>query len=420
MDKFVINGGNELNGTIRVSGAKNAVLPVMAAALLAEGKSVIRNVPDLRDTRTMAKLLSIIGADVVFENGVMEIDASGANNPEAPYELVKTMRASFYALGPLTARFGRARISLPGGCAWGPRPVDLHLKGIEALGAKVTLDDGYINTKADRLKGATIKLAVSSVGATGNLLMAAATADGETVIENAAMEPEIVCLTDFLNRMGADISGRGTDMLRIKGVDRLQAVNMDVIPDRIEAGTYLVAAAAVGGDVTVEGAEPEHLIAIIDKLKESGANVDIDGKKISVSSEGRLKATDVNTEVYPGYPTDMQAQWIALMSTASGKSVVTDTIYKDRFTHVAELVRLGVDVTLKGNSALVRGVKNLKGAPVMSTDIRASASLIIAGLMAEGRTDLHRIYHIDRGYDNIEEKLRGIGADISREEGPDV
>ncbi|MCH7495003.1 MAG: UDP-N-acetylglucosamine 1-carboxyvinyltransferase [Candidatus Marinimicrobia bacterium] len=420
MDKFVINGGNELNGTIRVSGAKNAVLPVMAAALLAEGKSVIRNVPNLRDTRTMAKLLSIIGADVVFENGVMEIDASGANNPEAPYELVKTMRASFYVLGPLTARFGRARISLPGGCAWGPRPVDLHLKGIEALGAKVTLDDGYINTKADRLKGATIKLAVSSVGATGNLLMAAATADGETVIENAAMEPEIVCLTDFLNRMGADISGRGTDMLRIKGVDRLQAVNMDVIPDRIEAGTYLVAAAAVGGDVTVDGAEPEHLKAIIDKLKESGANVDIDGKKISVSSEGRLKATDVGTEVYPGYPTDMQAQWIALMSTAGGKSVVTDTIYKDRFTHVAELVRLGVDVTLKGNSALVRGVKNLKGAPVMSTDIRASASLIIAGLMAEGRTDLHRIYHIDRGYDNIEKKLQGIGADISREEGPDV
>ncbi|MCH8288321.1 MAG: UDP-N-acetylglucosamine 1-carboxyvinyltransferase [Candidatus Marinimicrobia bacterium] len=420
MDKFVINGGNELNGTIRVSGAKNAVLPVMAAALLAEGKSVIRNVPDLRDTRTMAKLLSIIGAEVVFENGVMEIDASGANNPEAPYELVKTMRASFYVLGPLTARFGRARISLPGGCAWGPRPVDLHLKGMEALGAKVTLDDGYINTKADRLKGATIKLAVSSVGATGNLLMAAATADGETVIENAAMEPEIVCLTDFLNRMGADITGRGTDMLRIKGVDRLQAVNMDVISDRIEAGTYLVAAAAVGGDVTVDGAEPEHLKAIIDKLKESGANVDIDGKKISVSSEGRLKATDVNTEVYPGYPTDMQAQWIALMSTASGKSVVTDTIYKDRFTHVAELVRLGVDVTLKGNSALVRGVKNLKGAPVMSTDIRASASLIIAGLMAEGRTDLHRIYHIDRGYDNIEKKLQGIGADISREKGPDV
>lgn len=420
MDKFVINGGNELNGTIRVSGAKNAVLPVMAAALLAEGKSVIRNVPDLRDTRTMAKLLSIIGAEVVFENGVMEIDASGANNPEAPYELVKTMRASFYALGPLTARFGRARISLPGGCAWGPRPVDLHLKGMEALGAKVTLDDGYINTKADRLKGATIKLAVSSVGATGNLLMAAATADGETVIENAAMEPEIVCLTDFLNLMGADISGRGTDMLRIKGVDRLQAVDMDVIPDRIEAGTYLVAAAAVGGDVTVDGAEPEHLKAIIDKLKESGANVDIDGKKISVSSEGRLKATDVDTEVYPGYPTDMQAQWIALMSTASGNSVVTDTIYKDRFTHVAELVRLGVDVTLKGNSALVRGVKTLKGAPVMSTDIRASASLIIAGLMAEGRTDLHRIYHIDRGYDNIEKKLRGIGADISREEGPDV
>lgn len=420
MDKFVIHGGKELNGSINVSGAKNACLPLMAASILVKGKNVIRNVPNLRDTRTMAKLLRIIGADVVFENGVMEIDATKADNPEAPYELVKTMRASFYALGPLTARFGKARISLPGGCAWGPRPVDLHLKGIEKLGGNVTLEEGYINIETDGLKGALLHLDISSVGATGNLLMASVLAEGETVIENAAREPEIVCLIDFLNKMGADIKGRETNVLRINGVSELRPVEFEVIPDRIEAGTYLLTAAAVGGDVLVEGLDPNHLTAVTDKMREAGVNLEVNEKSIRITSGGRLKATDVRTDIYPGYPTDMQAQWIALMATAKGKSVVTDTVYEDRFTHVAELVRLGIDVKLKGNSAVVNGVEKLKGAPIMSTDIRASASMVIAGLMAEGRTELHRVYHLDRGYEDMENKLRGIGADIKRESGPEV
>ena len=420
MDKFVIHGGKPLNGAIKVSGSKNAVLPVMAAALLARGKSVIRNVPNLRDTRTMAKLLTIIGAEVRFEDGVIEIDAAGANNPEAPYELVKTMRASFYVLGPLTARFGEARISLPGGCAWGPRPVDLHLKGLEKLGAQIDLTEGYIKTRTSGLKGSAINLAISSVGATGNLLMAAVTARGETTIENAAREPEIVCLINFLNLMGADIQGGGTDMLTIQGVEVLQPAEIEVIPDRIEAGTFLVAAAALEGEVTVDGINPSQLTSVIENLKKAGANLNVKSNSIIVKGGVPLNAVDVTTAVYPGYPTDMQAQWIALMSRANGNCTVTDTVYKDRFTHVPELARLGADVVLKDNAAIVKGVSKLKGAPVMSTDIRASASLIIAGLMAEGRTDIHRIYHIDRGYENIEQKLRGIGADITREKGPEV
>lgn len=420
MDKFVIYGGKPLNGTINISGAKNACLPLMAASLLVKGKNVIRNVPNLRDTWTMVKLLRIIGAELTFEDGVMEIDATNADNPEAPYDLVKTMRASFYALGPLTARFGRAKISLPGGCAWGPRPVDLHLKGIEKLGGNITLEEGYINIETDGLKGTLLHLDISSVGATGNLLMASVLAEGETIIENAAREPEIVCLIDFLNQMGAEIRGRETNVLRINGVSELQPVEFDVIPDRIEAGTYLLAAAAVGGDVLVDGLDPNHLTAVTDKLKEAGVNLELNEKSIRVTSGARLKATDVVTDIYPGYPTDMQAQWIALMATAEGKSVVTDTVYEDRFTHVPELVRLGIDVKLKGNAAVVNGVEKLKGAPIMSTDIRASASMVIAGLMAEGRTELHRIYHLDRGYEDLENKLRGIGADIRREKGPEV
>ena len=420
MDKFVIHGGNPLNGTVNVSGAKNACLPLMAASLLVRGKIVIRNVPDLRDTRTMAKLLKIIGAELTFENGVMEIDATNADNPEAPYDLVKTMRASFYALGPLTARFGKAKISLPGGCAWGPRPVDLHLKGIELLGGNVTLDEGYIYIETEGLKGALIHLDISSVGATGNLLMASVLAEGETIIENAAREPEIVCLIDFLNKMGAEIGGRETNVLHINGVSELRPIEFDVIPDRIEAGTFLLTAAAVGGDVLVDGLDPNHLTAVTDKLQEAGVNLELNEKSIRITSGDRLKATDITTDIYPGYPTDMQAQWIALMATAEGKSVVTDTVYEDRFTHVPELERLGIDVKLKGNSAVVNGVEKLKGAPIMSTDIRASASMVIAGLMAEGRTELHRIYHLDRGYEDLENKLRGIGADIRREKGPEV
>jgi len=420
LDKFVIHGGKQLNGTINVSGSKNAVLPVMAAALLAKGKSVIRNVPNLRDSRTMVELLTIIGAELKFEDGVIEIDATNANNPEAPYELVKTMRASFYALGPLTARFGEAKISLPGGCAWGPRPVDLHLKGLEQLGAKIELTEGYIKTSTTGLKGSVLNLAISSVGATGNLLMAAATAEGETTIENAAREPEIVCLIDFLNLMGADIQGGGTDLLTIQGVSELQPAEIEVIPDRIEAGTFLIAAAAAGGEVTVEGVDPSQLTSVIENLQKAGVYFEVKSSSIVVKGGAPLNAVDVTTEVYPGYPTDMQAQWIALMSTANGDCTVTDTVYKDRFTHVPELARLGADVVLKDNVVTVHGVPKLKGAQVMSTDIRASASLIIAGLMAEGRTDLHRIYHIDRGYDDIERKLRGIGADIIRKKGPEV
>ena len=420
MDKFLIQGGNSLYGAIKISGAKNACLPLMAASLLVKGKIAITNVPNLRDTRTMKKLLEIIGAEVTFENGVMEIDATNANNPEAPYELVKTMRASFYALGPLTARFGRAKISLPGGCAWGPRPVDLHLKGIEKLGGKVTLDEGYINIETAGLKGALLHLDISSVGATGNLLMASVLAEGETVIENAAREPEIVCLIDFLNQMGADIDGRETNVLRINGVGELKPVEFEVIPDRIEAGTYLLTAAAVGGDVLVDGLDPNHLKAVTDKMLEAGANIEINDNSIRVTSTDQLRATDVTTDIYPGYPTDMQAQWIALMATARGRCVVTDRVYEDRFTHVPELVRLGIDVKLKGNSAVVNGVEKLKGAPIMSTDIRASASMVIAALMAEGRTELHRIYHLDRGYEDLENKLRRIGADIKREKGPEI
>ena len=368
----------------------------------------------------MAKLLTIIGADVKFEDGVIEIDASGANNPEAPYELVKTMRASFYVLGPLTARFGEAKISLPGGCAWGPRPVDLHLKGLEKLGADIDLTDGYIKTSTSGLKGAVLKLAISSVGATGNLLMASVTAEGETTIENAAREPEIVCLIEFLNLMGADIQGGGTDLLTIRGVNELQPAEIEVIPDRIEAGTFLVAAAASDGEVTVEGIDPSHLGSVIENLQKAGVYFEVKSDSIIVRGGAPLNALDVTTAVYPGYPTDMQAQWIALMSTANGNCTVTDTIYKDRFTHVPELARLGADVVVKNNTAVVKGVSKLKGAQVMSTDIRASASLIIAGLLAEGRTDIHRIYHIDRGYEKIEEKLRGIGADITREKGPEI
>ena len=420
MDKFVIHGGKPLNGTVNVSGAKNACLPLMAASLLVKGKNVIRNVPNLRDTWTMAKLLRIIGAELTFEDGVMEIDATNADNPEAPYDLVKTMRASFYALGPLTARFGRAKISLPGGCAWGPRPVDLHLKGIEKLGGNITLKEGYINIETDGLKGALLHLDISSVGATGNLLMASVLAEGETIIENAAREPEIVCLIDFLNQMGAEIGGRETNVLHINGVSELRPIEFDVIPDRIEAGTFLLTAAAVGGDVLVDGLDPNHLTAVTDKLQEAGVNLKLNEKSIRITSGDRLKATDITTDIYPGYPTDMQAQWIALMATAEGKSVVTDTVYEDRFTHVPELERLGIDVKLKGNSAVVNGVEKLKGAPIMSTDIRASASMVIAGLMAEGRTELHRIYHLDRGYEDLENKLRGIGADIRREKGPEI
>ncbi len=416
MDKFVIHGGKPLHGTVEISGAKNAALPIMVATLLAPGVYHIRNVPELRDVRTMAHLLRIIGARVQFEDHQMEIDTRDANFPEAPYELVKTMRASIYVLGPLLARYGQARVSLPGGCAWGPRPVDLHLKGMEKLGATLTLDKGYINARAKKLQGTPIYLDVSSVGATGNIMMAAVLAEGETVIENAAEEPEIVDLGHFLQKMGAHIEGLGTKTIRIQGVKELEPADYTIIPDRIEAGTFLVAGLITGGEITVTHAEPNHLTEVLAKLEEAGGILEVKENSISIRASGEIRPTDVTTAVYPGYPTDMQAQWIALMALANGSSVITDTIYPDRFTHVPELQRLGADIVLKNNSAFVKGVEKLIGAPVMSTDLRASAALVLAALAAEGRSDVHRVYHIDRGYERIERKLEQLGADIRRED----
>lgn len=414
MDKLVIIGGKPLAGEVTISGAKNAVLPIMAAALLAPGKTHLQRVPDLRDTRTMIRLLEIIGAKVTFKDHTMDIDCTTIDNPEAPYELVKTMRASFYVLGPLAARCGRVKVSLPGGCAWGPRPVDFHLKGLESLGAKIRLDHGYIIAEAQRLKGNDIRFDFPSVGATGNIVMAAVLAPGTTHIENAAREPEIVQLCEVLNQMGANIEGIGTDTLVIEGTDRLQPTHIDVIPDRIEAGTFLIAGAALG-EITLVGAEPNHLHTVMDKIEKTGATLKVTEDKLTVTKAPTLKPVDVTTSVYPGFPTDLQAQWIALMSIAQGTAVITDTIYHDRFTHVPELVRLGADIRLENNVAITRGVEHLIGAPVMSTDIRASASLILAGLMAEGRTDISRVYHIDRGYEHIEDKFQALGAKIWRE-----
>ena len=413
MDKIIINGQKLLSGAIKISGAKNAVLPIMASTLMVEGKSTISRVPDLKDTRTMIALMEIIGAKCSFENNILNIDSSTVNNPEAPYDLVKTMRASFYVLGPLIARFGRVKVSLPGGCAWGPRPVDYHLKGLEKLGAKITLKSGYILAEAKRLRGDKISFDFPSVGATGNMVMAAATAVGTTIIENAAKEPEIVQLCDYLNQMGAFITGIGTSRLIIEGVDSLKSANIEVIPDRIEAGTFLIAGALLG-KITIEDVNPSHLDSVLYKLKEVGSIIEIQSNSISITPNF-LKAVDMTTAVYPGFPTDLQAQWIALMSIAKGSSIVTDTVYHDRFSHVPELNRLGASIKVENNTAFIKGVNELIGAPVMSTDIRASAALIIAGLFANGETSVSRIYHIDRGYEKIEEKFKMLGANILRE-----
>lgn len=413
MDKFVVNGGNQISGTVDISGAKNAVLPLMTAALLVDGKTTINSVPDLRDTRTMIRLLEIIGANVAFKNNSLSIDASDVNNLEAPYDLVKTMRASFYVLGPLLARFGEVRVSLPGGCAWGPRPVDFHLKGLEQLGAKISLESGYILAKAEYLKGNKISFDFPSVGATGNILMASVLARGETQIENAAKEPEIVQLCEMLNQMGANIIGIGNDKITVNGVDKLHPVDIDVIPDRIEAGTYLIAGATMG-DITLNNCNPKHLNDVINKLKLSGANITSTENSVSIEKIDTIKAVDLTTEVYPGFPTDLQAQWMAFMSIAKGKSIIIDTVYHDRFTHIPELNRLGADIQLTDNKAVVNGVNKLKGAQVMSTDIRASAALILGAIIAEGKTEISRVYHIDRGYDSIEKKFRNLGVDISR------
>jgi len=413
VDKFVIRGGNPLCGEVTVSGAKNAVLPIMVSALLVDGKTTIHRVPDLRDTRTMVKLLKMTGARVQFTNNTLVIDGSTVDTPVAPYELVKTMRASFYAMGPLLGRFGRAQVSLPGGCAWGPRPVDYHLKGFKRLGATIELKQGYIQAQAEKLTGEEIHFETPSVGATGNILMAAALAEGTTLISNAAREPEITQLCEVLNAMGARITGVGSNILTIKGVQKLKGVEVTVIPDRIEAGTFLIAGAALG-TIVIKNAEPNHLKVVMEKLQQAGAEIEVEGKDIKVTALDRVKSCDLTTDVYPGFPTDLQAQWVALMTVAEGSSVVTDTIYHDRFAHVPELVRLGANIHLENNVAVVRGVESLRGAPVMSTDIRASASLVIAALVAEGQSEISRVYHIDRGYERIEEKFRSLGADIQR------
>ena len=414
MDKLVINGGKPLSGSVKISGAKNAVLPIMASSLLADGLTEIKNVPNLRDTRTFVDLLDILGAECNFNSPSLSIDASNITSLEAPYDLVKTMRASFYVMGPLLARFGEAKVSLPGGCAWGPRPVDYHLKGFERLGATIELNQGYILAKADGLKGADIYFEIASVGATANILMAAVLAKGITNITNAAVEPHIVQLCDVLNQMGAEITGVGTNKLIINGVEKLNPVTINVIPDMIEAGTFLMAGAALG-DIELLDVDPGHLTIVLEKLEQAGCDLSLDTNSISIRKNDQINPTDMTTDVHPGFPTDLQAQWIALMSIANGTSIVTETIYLDRFSHIPELTRLGANISLENNVAIIRGQKKLTGAQVMSTDIRASASLVIAALIANGRSDISRIYHIDRGYEQIEEKFKLLGAEIHRE-----
>ncbi|PLX31332.1 MAG: UDP-N-acetylglucosamine 1-carboxyvinyltransferase [Ignavibacteria bacterium] len=419
LDKFIVRGGNRLQGNITVSGAKNASLALMPATLLASGVSRLSNTPRLRDISTMSTLLETMGVRVKHPGTVLELDTREVKNFEAPYELVKKMRASFYVLGPLLGRFGEARVSYPGGCAWGPRPVDLHLKALEQLGATIEIEGGYVLARTKRLRGADITFDISSVGATGNTLMAAVLAKGTTVIRNAATEPEITQLAGFLSRMGARIDGIGSNCMTIEGVDELHAADDSNIPDRIEAGTFLAAAAATGGSITLENVSPQHLTAVLAKFRDAGCDVSHTENSISLNAPDALQAVNVSTAIYPGFPTDMQAQWMALMTKAPGTTTVTDTVYFDRFNHVPELQRLGARIEVTKNTAIIRGVERLNGATVMSTDLRASASLIIAGLMAESSTEILRVYHIDRGYEAIELKLRNLGADIQRVDSED-
>ena len=416
MQKIIVTGGARLAGEVRISGAKNAVLPILCATLLADAPVRITNVPRLHDVLTTAKLLAGLGAGVVHEGDAMTVDPRSVNSHVAPYELVKTMRASVLVLGPLLAKFGHAEVSLPGGCAIGSRPVDLHIKGLQALGAEISVDHGFIKARSNgRLKGARHVFEMVSVGATENVLMAAALADGTTVLENAAMEPEIVDLADCLNAMGARIEGAGTSKVTIRGVDKLSGCEHAVVADRIETGTFLVAAAMTGGRVTATHARPDTLDAVLDKLREAGATIDIDGDRITLDMHGkRPRAVNITTAPHPAFPTDMQAQFMAMDCIADGVGVINETIFENRFMHVNELLRLGADIRVDGHTAVVRGVDKLSGAPVMATDLRASASLILAGLVADGDTVIDRIYHLDRGYENIEAKLSALGAGIRR------
>ncbi|HEY4612869.1 MAG TPA: UDP-N-acetylglucosamine 1-carboxyvinyltransferase [Bacteroidota bacterium] len=418
MDKFVIHGGKPLSGTVQISGAKNALLALMPATILAPGFYTIHNAPILRDITTMSRLLESMGLKIGHTNHTITVDSTKIAKFEAPYEHVKKMRASIYVLGPLVARYGSAHVSLPGGCAWGPRPVNLHIEGLRKLGAEIELNAGYIIAKAKKLRGARIVFDVSSVGATGNVMMAAVLAKGTTVIDNAAMEPEITTLGEFLVSMGAKIHGIGTNHLEIEGVDALHAADCTTIPDRVEAGTFLIAAALAGkkgGTVRLERCNPQHLTAVTTKLEDVGAKLTTGKDFIEIEPPDTIRPVNAMTSIYSGFPTDMQAQWIALMALANGTSVVTETIYPDRFMHVPELTRLGANITVKENVATIVGVDKLIGAKVMSTDLRASASLILAGLVAQGVTEVLRVYHLDRGYESIEKKLAALGADIRRE-----
>ena len=417
MDYFEINGRKQLHGEVEISGAKNAVLPLMAAAILNNKKLQIINVPYLSDSSTMAKLLESMGAKVAFDShNSITVDSSSLDSPFASYDLVKTMRASFYVLGPLIAKFGYAKVSLPGGCAWGPRPVDFHLEGLKALGVDIQIENGYVIASAKEILGCKIHFPKISVGATGNVVMAAVLANGVTTLSNAAAEPEIQQLCNMLNSMGAKIEGIGSNTLIIEGVESLDSINkISVIPDRIEAGTFMIAAAAVGGKIKIKNIIPEHLDSVSNYLKKAKIQVDIGSDYISIESDGRsIASTDMETNEYPGFPTDLQAQWMMLMCLADGVSTIKENIYYDRFTHIMELNRLNCNIKLENSIAKIQGNQNLVGADVMSTDIRASAALIIAALCAKGKTKISRIYHIDRGYDKIEEKLSNLGAEIIR------
>jgi UDP-N-acetylglucosamine 1-carboxyvinyltransferase len=414
MDKLAITGGVPLQGEVRVSGAKNAALPILCAALLTSEPLVLTNVPKLNDVRTMRSLLAQMGVHAEGDASALTLSAADIDWPLAPYEMVKTMRASILALGPLLARCGEARVSLPGGCAIGLRPVDQHIKGLQAMGAEIDLDHGYIDAKAKRLSGANFVFDVVTVTGTENLMMAATLAAGTTLLDNAAREPEVVDLADCLNAMGARITGAGTDRIVIEGVSRLSGATHAIMPDRIETGTFLVAAAATGGDVALTGARPDTLGAVLDKLAEAGVAPTIDGSTIRIKRNGRLKSVSMRTAPYPGFPTDMQAQLMALMTVADDAAMITETIFENRMMHVQELKRLGAAIEVEGNTAIVRGAQKLTAANVMATDLRASAGLVIAGLIAEGETVIDRIYHLDRGYERIEDKLSALGARIRR------
>jgi UDP-N-acetylglucosamine 1-carboxyvinyltransferase len=419
MDKLVVTGGARLNGEVAISGAKNAALPILCAALLSSEPLELTNVPELNDIGTMLKLLEQMGVKVTREGHNVTLDASGLTNPVAPYEMVKTMRASILVLGPLVARCGEAKVSLPGGCAIGARPVDQHIKGLLAMGAEVSVDHGYVNAKSPRLKGARLFTDMVTVTGTENLMMAACLAEGETVIENAAREPEVVDLAQCLVSMGAQISGAGTDVIRIRGVDKLHGARHRIMPDRIETGTFLCAAAVTGGKVRLTGTSAGYLDAVVDKLMDAGCDITSEkvpgSESLIIQAPARLKAVSIRTAPYPAFPTDMQAQFMVTNCVAEGSAVIRETIFENRFMHAVELIRLGADIKIDGNTAFVTGVPRLQGATVMATDLRASASLVVAGLVAEGETHIERIYHLDRGYEHIEQKFGALGATIRRE-----